>query len=503
MRNRKIAYCFLFSLILLSVSVSSQNAKSFKRGLAYDIPYAEDVPTLSKGISWFYNWGTAPGLFVRTMFDPYLEYLPMCWNGVDTVALKAFYSTHPNIKYIMGFNEPNFKAQANLTPTKAAAKWPLIERIAKLYNLKIVGPALNYCSATGAVSENGVTYTDPIKYYDDFFTACPNCKVDYITVHNYMNSAPAVVNDIARYKKYNKPIWLTEFCEYDGSQTLTIDTQKEYMVELLNSLENDTCVYRYSWFIGRNGNGATAFPYNSLLSDLMTNADRGKATELGDIYLHMMQNDKNFYYSATDTIPAEKFSNEHSASLRRLDATTGNLYLNDFYFKDWVIYHVNLPQTKEYTITFRMACIPETTIQVLDSLDNVLSSQDMVTTGGLTSWDYRTLKVTLPAGKQNLKLKSMGYGCNVDWFTFKAIDTAVQNVDASPVLNLYPNPVGDMLSIDSQENTREIRIRDMLGKTIYLGTTEKQVNTEKFSKGIYTVQVTFQNGKKLSTKIMK
>ena len=503
MKKSLFSWSFIIALILITFSVTGQNARSFKRGLSYDIPYAEDVPVLSKGISWFYNWGTSPSLAVKNMFDPYLEYLPMCWNGVDTVALKAFYSTHPNIKYIMGFNEPNFKAQANLTPAQAAAKWPLIERIAKLYNLKIVGPALNYASSTGAVSANGVIYTNPIKYYDDFFAACPNCQVDYIAVHNYMNSYLAVVNDIAQYKKYKKPIWLTEFCEYDGTQTLTPTTQKDYLVELVNSLENDSTVYRYSWFIGRNGGGEAAFPYNSLLTDLMTNADRGKATELGDIYLHMFQNDKNFYYGVNDTIQAEKFSDEHSASLRRLDATTGNLYLNDFYFKDWVIYHVNLPETKEYTITFRMASIPETTIQVLDSLDNILSSQDMLTTGGLTSWGYRTLKVTLPAGKQNLKLKSLGYGCNIDWFTFKQIDTAVQSIVASPNVNIYPNPMKDNLFIDTEAITTKISIFNVLGKQIFEGTNDKQINTKNLNRGIYIVKLDLENGQTFSTKVMK
>jgi hypothetical protein len=230
MRNKLLTAVIAISFFIGLSAIEAQQVRSFKRGLAYSIPYAEDLPTLSKGISWFYNWGTTPGLQVANVFDPYMEYIPMCWNGVDTTTLKTFYSSHPNIKYILGFNEPNFKSQANLTPTQAAAKWPLIERIAKLYNLKIVGPALNYCSTTGAVSENGVTYTDPIQYYDDFFKACPNCKVDYIAMHNYMNSELAVENDIARYKKYGKPIWLTEFCQYDGTQTLTPDTQKDYMV---------------------------------------------------------------------------------------------------------------------------------------------------------------------------------------------------------------------------------------------------------------------------------
>lgn len=499
MKTNPITLLILSCIICCSISISGQQVKSFKRGLAYNIPYAEDLPTLGKGMSWFYNWGFNPGLQVKSVFDPYVDYIPMCWSGVDTVQLKAFYSTHPNIKYILGFNEPNFKAQANLTPSQAAAKWPLIERIAKLYNLKIVGPALNYAPSNGAVSENGVTYTDPIKYMDDFIKVCPTCKFDYVGVHNYMNSEPAVEGNIAMYKKYNKPIWLTEFCQYDGNQTLNPDTQKDYMVELLNYLENDTCVYRYSWFIGRNGGGEAAFPYNSLL----TNNDRGVLTELGDIYINMSSFDKNFYYNSQDTIQAEKFCNSHSASLRRKDATSGNLYLNDFYFKDWAAYQVNLPESKEYTITFRLACIDGTTLQILDKDGNLLKSQDMTSTGGLTSWGYRNMTVTLPAGKQIMQLKSMGEGCNLDWFTFAPVNTAVNTIESSKVFNMYPNPMSDVLNIDTQESTNTIKIFDTVGKVVFRGTNEKQVNTKNFSKGMYVVQVTFGNGEKVSGKIMK
>ena len=499
MKNNTVIVIIISCLIACSINMSGQQVKSFKRGLGYNIPYAEDLPTLGKGISWFYDWGGTPGMYVASVFDPYMEFIPMCWNGVDTTALKTFYSAHPNIKYILGFNEPNFRAQANLTPTQAAAKWPLIMRIAKLYNLKIVGPALNYASSTGAVSENGVTYTDPITYMDAFIKVCPTCQVDYIGVHNYMNSEAAVMNDLARYKKYNKPIWLTEFCEYDATQTLTPDTQKDYMVQLLNDMENDTCIYRYSWFIGRNGGGDAAFPYNSLL----TNNDRGVLTELGDIYIHMSSFDKNYYYNYRDTIQAEKFMNSHLASLRRMDATSGNLYLNGFYFKDWATYQVNLPDSRLYTITFRIACDDETVIQVLDSSGNLLSSQQFNSTGGLTSWDYRSMTVTLPAGKQTIQLKSMGNACNLDWFTFAPVSTAVNNVESSKVFNLYPNPVKDVLNIDTQENTTNIQIFDAMGKVVYHGTNEKQVNTKNFSNGLYVVQATFSDGKKSEGKIMK
>jgi len=192
----------LCCLITGSNNLSGQQVKSLKRGLAYNIPYAEDLPTLSKGISWDYNWGQTPGLTVASVFDSYMDFIPMAWNGLDTVVMKNFYSTHPNIKYILGFNEPNFLAQANLTPTQAAAKWKLIERIATLFNLKIVGPALNYAPLNGAVKENGITYTDPIQYMDDFIKACPTCRFDYIGVHNYMNNVNALSGDMTRYNPF-------------------------------------------------------------------------------------------------------------------------------------------------------------------------------------------------------------------------------------------------------------------------------------------------------------
>ncbi len=36
-------------------------------------------------------------------------------------------------KYILGYNEPNFSDQANLTPQAAASDWPNLERVANKY----------------------------------------------------------------------------------------------------------------------------------------------------------------------------------------------------------------------------------------------------------------------------------------------------------------------------------------------------------------------------------
>ena len=497
----KIKYYILIVLFQFLINNTyGQQQRSYKRGLSYNIPYLEDLPVLGKGISWYYNWGHTPAPAVINQYQEYIEFTPMAWNGVNESVMREYLTNHPEVKYILGFNEPNFRQQANLTPTQAAARWPDIEKIADEFDLKIVGPALNFGpGGNGSVSENGITYTDPVKYMDDFLAACPDCRVDYISIHSYMNMASAVEWFVGLFKKYNRPIWLTEFCAWEYNQGLTADKQKDYMVEVLTYLENDPDVYRYAWFIGRNNSGENAFPYMAL----MTNNDKGVLKELGDIYVNMSPFDKSFYYDTQTRIEAEHFSNSHSASLRRIDETSGNLYLNDFFFKDWAAFQVDLPEEKEYIITLRLASGEGSVLQILDVQDNLLKSQAITSTGGLSIWNYQTISVVLPAGKQTIKLKSMGEGFNLDWFTFENVDTAVENLKITPDFKLYPNPLKDVLHIETVENIYEIKIFDTLGKEVYDGKNEKMIDTSNFSKGIYFVQLTFNHGIRKSVSIIK
>ena len=74
-----------------------------------------------------------------------MDYVPMTWNGgFDENKIRQYFTDHPGAKYLLGFNEPNFKAQANMTPKQAAEIWPRLEKIAEDFDLELVGPALNY-----------------------------------------------------------------------------------------------------------------------------------------------------------------------------------------------------------------------------------------------------------------------------------------------------------------------------------------------------------------------
>jgi Glycosyl hydrolase catalytic core len=238
-----------------------------KRGEAYQSNSLGDLQSLSKGISWWYNWTTSPENSAAGYATAGVEFVPMIWGGTPDPA-----TIEPQIpagaKYLLGFNEPNFGAQSHIPATQAAALWPKIEQIAHDKNLKIGSPAPNYCA--GDCND-----TDPIHYLDTFFAACTGCEVDFIAAHWYACTGDALTSYLSKLKKYGKPIWLTEFSCMDAGDHSAAGEQT-YMKAAVQILENDPTIFRYSWFTGRWPDPSGV----SLLGDAS-----GSLTDLGNLYM--------------------------------------------------------------------------------------------------------------------------------------------------------------------------------------------------------------------------
>src|SRR5258708_5458428 len=147
-------------------------------------PYAALAPTPSSpGVSWWYDWGSqgsgAPAA---------IEFVPMIWG---TKSLND--SLPAGANYVLGFNEPNFKQQSNLTPAQAAAAWPTVEAKAKAAGIPLVSPAVNFCGSPSDPSQcSDPSITDPYTWLKDFFAACSGCEVDYVAVHWYNCDLPSL-----------------------------------------------------------------------------------------------------------------------------------------------------------------------------------------------------------------------------------------------------------------------------------------------------------------------
>lgn len=227
----------------------SPGASACKRGVAYGYHSEADMKALKPGISWWYNWAFLPDTGVRTTFaNEGIAYVPMVWGTkVDPAAVQR--EILPGAPALLGFNEPNFFSQANLSPEAAAKAWPAVQAVADAHGLPLVSPAVNFCGG-------GCHGADPFAYLDSFFAACPGCRVDAIAVHIYVgckgeagNRAKWMVDHLKTYeRRFTQPIWLTELACDDAASPADAEG---FARDAVTYLESDPRVVRYAWFSGR------------------------------------------------------------------------------------------------------------------------------------------------------------------------------------------------------------------------------------------------------------
>jgi len=259
----------LFVALMFCLTATGQS-KSPKRGICGDAS-PQDLITLAPSTTWYYDWGVAPPATLQGQLSG-IEWVPMVWGGINASDVAGIEAMIPaGSKYLLGFNEPNFRSQANLTPAQAASMWPNLEKIAADKSLLLVSPAVNWCGDCVA----GVT-NDPVDWLDKFFAACVGCKVDYIAIHSYAPGSAALAGYIDKFRKYGKPLWITEFAPWDPPKP-DFEGVVRYMKEAIPILENDPIVFRYSWFATRVGSN----PDISLLGP------NGTLTKLGQLYAAM------------------------------------------------------------------------------------------------------------------------------------------------------------------------------------------------------------------------
>lgn len=306
--------------------------KSPKRGVAFNISSMEDAMILADFISWHYNWGNESSALTAPWLEgSNIDYCPMCWSNYNADKIRNYVKNHPNTKYLLGFNEPNLTDQANMTPKQAAEKWPAVVALAKELNLKLGAPAMNHGTLSG--------YNDPWKWLDEFFKQ-PGCSlddIDCIPIHCYMGSPAAVQGYVEKFYKYNKPIWMTEFCAWENISN--VQTQKQYMTQVVNYFESNPQVERYAWFIPRNGKPINTVPYNQLLTPVTPI----ELTELGQIYANMSSQDKSVCISSATRILACWYSatQNNAVYVTNTTDTQDNVMVFNFNRNAWLQYQVD------------------------------------------------------------------------------------------------------------------------------------------------------------------
>eukprot|EP00484_Ammonia_sp_Unknown_P022682 CAMPEP_0197026840 /NCGR_PEP_ID=MMETSP1384-20130603/6853_1 /TAXON_ID=29189 /ORGANISM="Ammonia sp." /LENGTH=209 /DNA_ID=CAMNT_0042455585 /DNA_START=197 /DNA_END=826 /DNA_ORIENTATION=- len=195
------------------------------------------------------------------------EFVPQIWGWYNQTL--TVHSVPPGTKAILGFNEPNFKAQSNLQPADAVQGWKVIQSV--FPNMTLVSPSASPCSGSQCIPNYGTQ----IEWFDEFFALCNGtCKVDYLAVHYYYCHPYDLLGSLQQlYDLYGLKIWLTEFNCPGGNLT----EQTQFMQQVIPLMEQQDWIVRYAWFMDRESTNAPEVLLNS-------NASKATLTKLGKTF---------------------------------------------------------------------------------------------------------------------------------------------------------------------------------------------------------------------------
>lgn len=193
------------------------------------------------GLSWYYHWATDP----IEGADSKMQFVPMIWGEGEYGLNWLKDPDNKKYKTVLGFNEPDFKDQSNMSVDKVIEAWPSFMDS----GLRVGSPA------TGVAAPWSDNWFKP---FMDKIDADSNLNVDFIAIHCYLDGTYAdtflqMIDDC--YEKYHKPIWITEFGIAEWSQgkwnsddSDAVRDVAEFMKKVIPALDQREYVERYAWF---------------------------------------------------------------------------------------------------------------------------------------------------------------------------------------------------------------------------------------------------------------
>jgi hypothetical protein len=221
----------------------------------------------SVGARWLYNWSIDP----PETLPAGVEFIPMIYGGRsltdEVLALVKTRAPVHGYREVLGFNEPDAKAQGNTSVDKALELWPKLEST----GLRLGSPACVHPD-----NEWMKTFMEGVDQR--------GLRVDIVCMHSYGGpNADSLVKRIENvHALYKRPIWITEFAVGDWQAKSPAENRHkpgriaEFVAELLPRLEAMDIVERYAWFHG-------GISGNALGTSSLFNPD-GSFTLVGEAY---------------------------------------------------------------------------------------------------------------------------------------------------------------------------------------------------------------------------
>ncbi|KAH9844006.1 glycosyl hydrolase catalytic core-domain-containing protein [Rhodofomes roseus] len=226
----------LSCLYLIPDTIAASN--STKAGLAWANGNLDDIEqyTTTDKVTWYYTWSPSS---VSTS----LEFVPMLWGDRQVSQWEnSINRTIHNlgVTHVLGFNEPDYPTQSNMTPSHAASVWR-----AQIEPLRSQGVLLGSPTPTSAPEGK--------QWLLDWLGACNGgCTVDFVALHWYDINSTAFIEYLEDFHDtFQKPLWITEWACQNfnlADEQCSLQNIVDFMNATQSFMDSTEWVERYAWF---------------------------------------------------------------------------------------------------------------------------------------------------------------------------------------------------------------------------------------------------------------
>lgn len=131
--------------------------------------------------------------------------------------------------------------------------------------------------------------------------------------------------------------------------------------------------------------------------------------------------------------------------------------------------------------------------------------EEIISTGQIM--EQRSIDISSLDGMSNVYIVFRHYDCTGQFFLViddvlvegdENATSSIEQLNSDVSVNVFPNPTGDLLTIESDLNIKEISLLDQNGKVVYFETAtignSHKINMQAFTNGVYFVKVLTTDG---------
>ena len=197
-------------------------------------------------------------------------------------------------------------------------------------------------------------------------------------------------------------------------------------------------------------------------------------------------------------VEAEDFFYQEGLSTEETTDINGGLNIGYTDVGDFADYLVLVTETGDYDINFRVASENQSGSILLQLIDgsNIqnLTQISLPITGGWQTWQTVSATTNLSEGSYKLRLKVVQSGFNLNWIEFDFTGNSMgMNDNQINFMKLFPNPVNEVLNLNTEYQIFTIEIFDMLGKKIFEAENLNSINVKYFEDGVYLLKISSGN----------